>query len=163
MYLTQSEAQERYDSRLPIPIWGISETGEDELLDVWNDSTTELQEQALKQATDDINSLIYTGYKTNPEQENEFPRNGSTEVPEEVKKATLELALSHLFTLVVHNNSEAWQMRAKYHNASRVEILIADARDSLSMREQTPITANSLPLLKRWIKGRVRSVDYAAR
>lgn len=47
---------------------------------------------ALAQATDIIDTLNLIGTKTSSTQENEFPRNGDTEVPVNIVKATIWIA-----------------------------------------------------------------------
>jgi len=161
MYLTEQEAQERYDARLPIAVWGVDESGEDVLIDVWEDASTTTRTQAIQQAGDLMDSMLYNGVKSSPTQPHAFPRNGDSDMPEEALKACFELTLALMREKLIHDNAESWQARATYFNASRVESLIADARESLSMREQDVVSAASSPYLKRWLKGRFRSVDYA--
>jgi hypothetical protein len=52
--------------------------------------------KGLKQATLLIDTLNFIGSKTDQAQANEFPRNGDTLVPEEVKQACCEQALALL-------------------------------------------------------------------
>lgn len=47
----------------------------------------------LTLAMDYLNSLTYTGYKTDEDQALDFPRNGDTEVPQGIKNAQMEAAL----------------------------------------------------------------------
>ena len=63
---------------------------------VWEDASDDDKLKSLKMATRSINNLQYLGVKADSSQENEFPRGGQTDVPQEVKDATCEIALSLL-------------------------------------------------------------------
>ena len=57
------------------------------------------KEQRLVAASDYLDSqYIFTGKKTDQNQPREFPRNGETDTPTEIKKAVFELALQDSLT-----------------------------------------------------------------
>ena len=62
----------------------------------WDDADSATKAKALRHATHLLNHLNYVGARTDPDQESEFPRNGETEVPTEVKQACCEVALELL-------------------------------------------------------------------
>lgn len=162
MYLTLSQASQHYEEILPESIWGFDSNGQDILIDLWEDSTEDIQEKALTQATSIIDSFLYDGTKNDPNQQHQFPRNGQASVPNEVKKATMALALALIKQYLVHQNIQPWMAKGMYVNASRIESLVAEARESVSLREQEKGYYTIIhPYLKRWLKGRFRSVDYA--
>ena len=82
MYIEVTDANTYFSERL------FSET--------WDDSDDATKEKALKHATRSIEKLSFDGYKTDPEQELEFPRNGLTDIPEAVKFACCEEAIALL-------------------------------------------------------------------
>jgi len=59
----------------------------------WDNASDEDREKALWEATRSINRLAFKGAKTDPVQENQFPRDTSEIVPEVIEWATYELAL----------------------------------------------------------------------
>lgn len=81
-YVTLVEAQTYFDGRLGTDAW---------------DSATDIDRtKALTMATKAINTLNFQGEKTDPVQTNQFPRDGDTVVPQEIKDATCEVALALL-------------------------------------------------------------------
>lgn len=159
-YITQVEAVTQYAERLPVVIWGFDAGGEDTLIDVWVDSTIAEQDKALSEATRVIDSFNYDGYKTADGQSSEFPRNGANSIPKEVKDATLELAIHILKELKITENSNPWIARGRDVNATRIETVVAEARESVSFGKSKTYYTVVHPYLKRWVKGRYRSVDY---
>ncbi|MDB4726348.1 hypothetical protein OAF54_02835 [bacterium] len=81
-YLTVGEAQYYFDGRL-----GTS---------CWDDSSPEDQTKALTHATRIIDRLNFVGCKSDAAQELQFPRNGDTDIPQDIKNATSEVALALL-------------------------------------------------------------------
>lgn len=159
-YLTTSVATTMYAKRLPISVWVFDQNGEDSLADVWADADATTQEQALSEATRVIDSLTYDGKPSSEGQESEFPRNGSTSIPKEVKDATLELALFLMKEHLAHDNTNPWVQRGRYVGATRIESVIAEGRESVSFGSTRSYYAVIHPYLKRWLKGNYRSVDY---
>jgi hypothetical protein len=64
--------------------------------DAWYDANSSRQLRALNTSTRLINRLNFAGSKTDSEQENEFPRNDETDIPEAIKIACLEITYSLL-------------------------------------------------------------------
>lgn len=62
----------------------------------WVEATDPNKQIALAEATRIIDRLNFSGYKTSETQALEFPRNGSTIVPQAIKDATAEIALALL-------------------------------------------------------------------
>lgn len=78
-YVTLNEAQTYFDTRLNT--------------DTWDNSSDSDKTKAITMATRAIDALNFQGEKTSSIQENQFPRDGDIDVPQEVKDATCELAL----------------------------------------------------------------------
>lgn len=67
--------------------------------DLWPPLTEEQQQQALTSAQQQLDNMCFWyGDPTDPEQDNAFPRNGATEVPQDVKDAECEIAYSIVST-----------------------------------------------------------------
>ena len=81
-YLTVIEAQTYFSTRLGT--------------ESWDEATLTDREKALAMATRCINRYNYLGEKADSSQENQFPRGEDTEVPEDIKIACSEIALSYL-------------------------------------------------------------------
>ena len=66
---------------------------EDELGgEAWSSATKSQQQKALNKAARLINRLRYSGYKTSGTQYEEFPRNGETDVPDDIMIAVILVA-----------------------------------------------------------------------
>lgn len=81
-YATIVEAQSYFDARLHTEAW-----------DEADDAT---RDKALCQATRIIDRLNFLGCKTEENQALQFPRDGDTDIPDDIKSATDELALALL-------------------------------------------------------------------
>lgn len=64
--------------------------------ELWTVSSTELKQKALITATRAIDNLRFAGRKNVATQPLEYPRNGDTEVPASIQRATYEEALARL-------------------------------------------------------------------
>ena len=62
----------------------------------WDDADSDDRVKALKQATRAINNLNFKGKKTSSTQENQFPRYDDSSVPDAIKWANIEEALTLL-------------------------------------------------------------------
>lgn len=62
----------------------------------WVEAENGDKDVSLSQATEDIDSLRIAGSKNDPVQENEFPRGTDTDVPENIKKACVLIAVLRL-------------------------------------------------------------------
>lgn len=81
-YVTVQEADTYFSNRL--------------FSDSWTNASPEDKQKALIMATKAIDRKPLRGRKTDPQQELAFPRNGATEIPQEVKDACCEEALAIL-------------------------------------------------------------------
>ena len=81
-YLTISEAQTYFNTRLHTQPWDCAIDDE--------------KTKALAMSTKIIDRLNYEGEKTNEAQVNQFPRDADIDVPQDIKDATAEIALSLL-------------------------------------------------------------------
>jgi hypothetical protein len=81
-YATRTEAQAYFDERLNT--------------DAWDDATEANQTKALAMSTKLIDRLNFVGEKTDEDQDNQFPRDNDTEVPNDIKNACSEIALALL-------------------------------------------------------------------
>ncbi len=82
-YATIAEAQAYFDSRLNT--------------DAWDEAVNDAERtKALAMATTLIDRLNFRGEKADSEQELQFPRGNDTEVPQDIKDATAEIALALL-------------------------------------------------------------------
>jgi len=59
----------------------------------WTEATDAERTAALTMATDAIDRLNFLGEKTDSSQTNQFPRDADTIVPEDIQKASAEIAL----------------------------------------------------------------------
>lgn len=62
----------------------------------WDSASDTDKEKALTQATNAIDRLNYKGEKTDSDQDNQFPRDNDSEVPDYIINACCELALTFL-------------------------------------------------------------------
>lgn len=62
----------------------------------WDDAVSNDRNKALSEGTRIINRINYIGVKTDANQENEFPRNADSEVPQAIKEACWLIALALL-------------------------------------------------------------------
>lgn len=67
---------------------------EDSLREEWDALDTDDKEALLRKSFANIETLPFLGRKTDPTQENAFPRNGKTDVPWQIKHAQVENALT---------------------------------------------------------------------
>lgn len=58
----------------------------------WFSLTPDEQSAALAEATSLIDTLAFKGTKTDPNQANQFPRDGGVSVPTDIKNACIEIA-----------------------------------------------------------------------
>ncbi|KKN73334.1 hypothetical protein LCGC14_0401470 [marine sediment metagenome] len=88
--------------------------------EAWDNAVAGNKEKALKQATHDIDNLNFVGSKTDPDQENEFPRRGDTTVPVEIQEACAEQAIALLEGLAIKKlHAKAGIVSERVGDASR--------------------------------------------
>lgn len=81
-YLTSAEAQTYFNNKLHA--------------EPWDTAVAASKTKALAEATAIIDRLNFMGDKTDVAQTNQFPRDADTTVPQDIKDATAEIALSLL-------------------------------------------------------------------
>lgn len=101
---------------------------------LWSIQTLETMQKALMTATRAIDTLRFAGRKTHSGQPLEYPRNGDTEVPEALRRATYEEALALLKgidpvteagSLFVVSRDFGRKVRTDYDVAHSAEHLVA--------------------------------------
>lgn len=81
-YITRTNADTYFTERYPS--------------DLWDAATNDTKDKILIVATKIIDTLNFFGEKTNSSQEREFPRDGDTEVPQDILDACCEIAYALL-------------------------------------------------------------------
>lgn len=152
-YISVAQADTRYANRLPTYI-RVVEDNEFVPFDVWADSETAEKEQALKDATRWIDSFEYDGHKLSEEQDNEFPRKGQTQVPEQVNIATLDLAIHLLQRYHSLKNEPAHVAFMRQSNINVYTMDVMESRERGEIQEEKTVYAVIRPYLKLWMKGR---------
>lgn len=109
----------------------------------WSETSDGDKDLALYQATLSINGLRYAGYKTVATQGNQFPRNGSSQIPDDIKEACMEIALCLIQG--VHPDLEVIQ--AGFEVSTVVSARVAKNPD------RTPVwILSGIPSLSAWQK-----------
>lgn len=109
--------------------------------DVWFANDPDLRVKALKDATQRVDRLNFIGIRTDSSQELQFPRNGSNEVPVNIKRATFEIA----FQLLDGRDPEL-----EYNLLRKQTIGIGPTR-SINDTKLIPLhIANGIPSLLAW-------------
>lgn len=85
----------------------------------WDCASAEERRKALAEATSIIDRLSFLGCKTVDSQENQFPRNDDLTVPQDVKNASAEIALSLLDGVDPELEFENLQLRSQGYGAVR--------------------------------------------
>jgi hypothetical protein len=105
----------------------------------WDAATDQQKEAALQMAADDLDRLPLIGYRTSREQERRFPRNDETEVPENVKKANVELALEYL---------KGVDSQEEYSLLTRQEVMYGPIREKRHPQLVEPHIVAGIPSLR---------------
>jgi len=79
-----------YATQIDATIYFASRLG----TECWDDAISEDKDKALGQATHIIDRLNFVGCKNDVDQVNQFPRDTDTVVPDDVKNASIEIALA---------------------------------------------------------------------
>lgn len=114
--------------------------------DAWDDSSDGDKDKALGMATHLIDRLNFRGDKADSEQFNQFPRGNDSEVPQDVKNATSEIALALLDGVDPELEFENLRMksqgygviRSTYDTDSTLEHIAAGIPSSLAWRFLKP-------------------------
>lgn len=131
-------------------------TSTDSLRVSWEELSTEDRQVLLNRAYSIINSLPLRGCKASVDQPGAFPRYGSKEVPQQVKYAEVELAVSFTDTEQLSSLAE-YKSKADYGISSYrlgnfSETLLSYAKDSLQLKYGLISTAAER-LLTPWMSG----------
>jgi hypothetical protein len=135
-----------------IDIGGADEYFENRLhAESWGETSDADKEKALKQATKEIDRQPLTGRKTTDNQALSFPRYPDTEVPEAVKEACCEEAL----TLLERGNSQRRKLQQEgvqsFSLGNMSETFAAGAGKGLLSQE-------AKELLRPWLLGSVNII-----
>lgn len=107
----------------------------------WTKSDRRQQEAALAEATQLIDNLRYWGTKNDADQPNEFPRNGQTNVPVDIRRATYEIAIVLLDGVDVDKEIKSLANVGEGYASARVRY------DRASVQEHI---RNSIPSVRAW-------------
>lgn len=117
----------------------------DEKRKAWEGLSDDDKKVLLRQSLMDIEALNFTGRKTDLNQPYKFPRNGNTEVPENVKYAQIEGAIDRTTNSYfdINNNGIASESVGSV---------------SYTYRETTKFQNNLRPSVNRYLKGYIRQI-----
>ena len=104
-YITIAEGQAYMDTRLHTRAWECASAAE--------------KTKAIAMATNIIDRLNYLGSKATDVQTNQFPRLDDTNIPQDVKNATAEIALALLDGVEPELEFENLQLRSQAIGSSR--------------------------------------------
>lgn len=109
--------------------------------DVWYSHDPDLRVKAMRDATQRIDRLNFVGIRTDSSQELQFPRNGSNDIPVNIKRATYEIA----FQLLDGRDPEI-----EYDLLRKQTTGIGPARTSNDTKLIPMHIANGIPSLLAW-------------
>lgn len=112
----------------------------------WTSASTADKTAALTMATEAIDRLNYLGSKTDSSQVNQFPRDADTAVPDDIKKASAEIALALLDGFDIELEFEQLNMvsqgysnvRSTYDRSSPPVHIVAGIASSVAWRYLLP-------------------------
>ncbi len=107
----------------------------------WTKASNREREAALAEATQAINTLRYWGCKTDADQDNEFPRNGSSTVPIAVRRATYEIAIMLLDGTDIEKEVKGLMVVATGYSSARIQYNRTVAQEHLR---------NGIPSYRAW-------------
>ena len=131
-------------------------TSTDSLRTAWEELSDDDRQVLLNKAYSVINSLPLRGCKTSVDQPGAFPRCGSDVIPQQVKDAEVELALSFTDTeqlsALAEYKSKADYGISSYRLGNFSETLLSYAKDSLQLKYGL-ISTTAERLLLPWMSG----------
>lgn len=143
-YLTVDEAQEYFDTRLHS--------------EVWEEASLEDKLKALITSSRLVDTLNFSGEKTVSDQPMQFPRSGSTLIPDAIKIAVCEMSLALLDDIDMEHEIEALDstgfnyatLRTSYNPAVSPEHIMAGIPSAVAWRYLKPYLAdpNELRLVR---------------
>lgn len=115
----------------------------------WDEASTTNKTIALAEATERIDRLRFSGWKVDDSQDNEFPRytdwdtgvTGTETVPDDIKKATAELALSLLDDIDPDQEGENLNISSTAYSSVRI---------SRNANDTPAHVAAGIPSLSAW-------------
>jgi len=136
-YATTEEAQTYFNSRLNT--------------DPWDNAIATEKTKALAMSTSIIDRLNFRGEKTSADQELQFPRGEDTVVPQDIKNACAEIALSLLDGVDPEMEFESLKMksqvygviRSTYDSERAPEHTVAGVPSSIAWRFLKPYLRNA--------------------
>lgn len=137
-YIDVEEAQDYADEQLNVDAW---EDAKDEDGSLWGEPGTKCY-KALTMATKAINRLNYAGDKTDEDQVNAFPRGEDTEVPDDIKRATFEIALALL---------DGIDLAIEMENQTLVSQGYANIRSTHDRSSPAPYIIAGIPSAQAWL------------
>jgi len=137
-YITVLEAQDYADEQLNVDAW---DEAKDEDGSFWGEPGTKCY-KALTMATRAINRLNYAGDKTDEDQVNAFPRGDDTEVPEDIKRACFECALSFL---------DGIDLAIETENQTLVSQGYSNIRSTFDRSSPSPYILAGIPSAQAWL------------
>jgi len=111
--------------------------------DAWDSAGQIDCEKALDMATDAIDRLNYLGEKTDPDQENQFPRSGDVLVPLEIQEACAELAMRLL---------DGVDPELEFENLTMVSQGYANVRSTYDRTNPSEHIVAGIPCVTTWRK-----------
>lgn len=109
--------------------------------DLWFDQDPDLRVKAMKDATLRLDRLNFIGVRTDSSQELQFPRNGSNDIPVNIKRAVFEIA----FQLLDGRDPEI-----EYNLLRKQTIGVGPGRASNDTKLIPIHVANGIPSLLAW-------------
>jgi len=126
-YMTTAEGDTYFATRLNTEPWDLA-----------SDSS---KVSALTMATEAIDRLNYLGSKTDSSQENQFPRDADTVVPEDIKKACAECALKFL---------DGFDIELEFEQLNMVSQGYANVRSTYDRTTPPPHIVAGIPSSVAW-------------
>lgn len=108
---------------------------------LWATTSTTDKDLALGQATRAIDRLAFAGDKTDPEQELEFPRGGDTDIPNDIKFATFEVAYAFIDGHEAENDTDDLAVVSQGYSSVRA---------TYDRKINQPHMASGIPSIVAW-------------
>lgn len=107
----------------------------------WECATADQRRRALAEATSIIDKLNFAGAKTSSDQDNQFPRDGLTEVPVTIRYASCEIALALL---------DGVDPQMEYENIALKSQAYGSLRANINSELLSPHTLAGVPSVTAW-------------
>ena len=151
-YVTVEEADEYVTTHF---------TSEDPLRESWEDLEGEDKEVLLRKSYETIESLPFSGHKTDPSQPNAFPRCPSTEVPKAIIAAQVENAVSMSDSQATEDAAyygKLWQFGVESYSIGNLSEHVGQGSwgSAASAAATGLVSATAMRLLKPFLQGSYR-------